>query len=145
VAGIDYCLRWESVGFFRLDRLADFKKMCRSLLKGKKTLRGGGEEHAGITSEAHADVGAGVFIRVRVCRRWRWDSAVLYRSGAYDPRIQRGAHARVERPGQFEVFSGFIEMDPEARIVNNAEATIKAWSVNTNHHQRDAHLRCPDI
>jgi len=47
--------------------------------------------------------------------------------------------------GQFLIFSGFIEMDPEARIVNTAEATIKAWSVNTHHHQRDAHLRSPDF
>jgi polyisoprenoid-binding protein YceI len=28
--------------------------------------------------------------------------------------------------GQFKVFSGFIEMDPEARIVNTFEATIKS-------------------
>ena len=47
--------------------------------------------------------------------------------------------------GQFMVFSGFIEMDPEARIVNTVEATIKAWSVNTNHRQRDTHLRSPDF
>jgi polyisoprenoid-binding protein YceI len=39
--------------------------------------------------------------------------------------------------GQFMVFSGFIEMDPETKIVNNVEATIKSWSINTNHHQRD--------
>ena len=47
--------------------------------------------------------------------------------------------------GQFRVFSGFIEMDPEARIVNTVEAMIKPWSINTNHHQRDAHLRSPDF
>lgn len=47
--------------------------------------------------------------------------------------------------GQFMVFSGIIEMDPETRIVNTVEATIKAWSVNTNHHQRDTHLRSPDF
>ena len=47
--------------------------------------------------------------------------------------------------GQFKVFSEFIEMDPEARIVNNAEATIKTWLLNTNHHQRDAHLRSPEF
>ncbi len=47
--------------------------------------------------------------------------------------------------GQFKVFSGFIEMDPEAKAVNIAEVTIKAWSINTNHHQRDAHLRSPDF
>jgi polyisoprenoid-binding protein YceI len=47
--------------------------------------------------------------------------------------------------GQFRVFSGFVEMDPEAKIVNTAEVTIKTWSVNTNHHQRDTHLRSPDF
>jgi polyisoprenoid-binding protein YceI len=47
--------------------------------------------------------------------------------------------------GQFMVFSGFIEMDAETKIVNTIEATIKAWSINTNHHQRDAHLRSPDF
>jgi len=47
--------------------------------------------------------------------------------------------------GQFRVFSGFIEMDPEAKIVNTVEATIKTWSINTHHHQRDAHLRSPDF
>jgi polyisoprenoid-binding protein YceI len=47
--------------------------------------------------------------------------------------------------GQFMVFSGFIEMDPEARIVNTGEVTIKPWSVNTNHPQRDTHLRSPDF
>ncbi len=47
--------------------------------------------------------------------------------------------------GQFKVFSGLIEMDPEAKTVNTAEVTIKAWSINTNHHQRDAHLRSPDF
>lgn len=47
--------------------------------------------------------------------------------------------------GKFMVYSGFIEMDPEAKIVNNAEITIKAWSINTNHHQRDTHLRSPDF
>jgi len=47
--------------------------------------------------------------------------------------------------GQFKVFSGLIEMDPEAKTVNRAEVTIKTWSINTNHHQRDAHLRSPDF
>ena len=36
-------------------------------------------------------------------------------------------------------------MDSESKSVNTAEAAIKAWSVNTNHHQRDAHLRSPDF
>lgn len=47
--------------------------------------------------------------------------------------------------GQFMVFSGFIEMDSETKIVHSVEATIKAWSINTNHHMRDAHLRSPDF
>jgi polyisoprenoid-binding protein YceI len=47
--------------------------------------------------------------------------------------------------GQFMIFSGFIEMEPDAKIVNTVEATIKTWSINTNHHQRDAHLRSPDF
>lgn len=47
--------------------------------------------------------------------------------------------------GQFMVFDGFVEMDPEAKIVNAIEATIKTWSINTNHQKRDAHLRSPDF
>ena len=47
--------------------------------------------------------------------------------------------------GQFMVFDGFIEMDPEAKHVKMIETTIKAWSVNTNHQKRDAHLRSPDF
>ncbi len=47
--------------------------------------------------------------------------------------------------GQFKVFSGFVEMDPDARIVNTVEAVVKTWSINTNHHQRDAHLRSQDF
>jgi len=47
--------------------------------------------------------------------------------------------------GQFMVFDGFVEMDPETKIVNAIEATIKTWSINTNHQKRDAHLRSPDF
>ena len=47
--------------------------------------------------------------------------------------------------GQFMVFSGFIEMDPEANVANTMEAASKTWSININHHQRDAHLRSPDF
>lgn len=47
--------------------------------------------------------------------------------------------------GQFMVFDGFIEMDPEAKMVKTIEATIKTWSINTNHQKRDAHLRSPDF
>lgn len=38
--------------------------------------------------------------------------------------------------GQFMVFGGFIEMDPEAKIVKTIEATVKTWSINTNHQKR---------
>jgi len=47
--------------------------------------------------------------------------------------------------GQFMVFDGFIEMDPEAKQVKTIEAIVKTWSINTNHHKRDAHLRSPDF
>jgi polyisoprenoid-binding protein YceI len=47
--------------------------------------------------------------------------------------------------GQFMVFGGFIEMNPETKIVKSIEATVKTWSVNTNHQKRDAHLRGPDF
>lgn len=47
--------------------------------------------------------------------------------------------------GQFMVFSGFIEMDPEAHHVQAIEATVKTWSINTHHSKRDAHLRSPDF
>jgi polyisoprenoid-binding protein YceI len=47
--------------------------------------------------------------------------------------------------GQFMVFDGFIEMDPETKNVKTIETTVKAWSVNTNHQKRDAHLRSPDF
>ena len=43
------------------------------------------------------------------------------------------------------VISGFIEMDPEANVANTMEAAVKTWSINTNHHQRDAHLRSADF
>ena len=32
--------------------------------------------------------------------------------------------------GQFMVFDGFVEMDSDAKIVNNIEATIKTWSLS---------------
>ncbi len=33
----------------------------------------------------------------------------------------------------------------EAKMVKTIEATIKTWSINTNHQKRDAHLRSPDF
>lgn len=47
--------------------------------------------------------------------------------------------------GQFMVFSGFIEMDAETKLMYAVEVTVKPWSVNTNHHMQDAHLRSPDF
>lgn len=47
--------------------------------------------------------------------------------------------------GQFMDYSGFIEMDPDAKSVKTIEATIKAASINTNHEKRDTHLRSPDF
>lgn len=89
--------------------------------------------------------GAGLFrpihLGVRRCR----DGAVRDRPRAYDDWIQRGPYEGLAVQGQFMVFDGFIEMDPEAKIVKTIEATIKTWSINTNHHKRDAHLRSPDF
>jgi polyisoprenoid-binding protein YceI len=47
--------------------------------------------------------------------------------------------------GRFMDYSGFIEMDPEARTFKTIEATINTASVNTNQEKRDAHLRNPDF
>lgn len=47
--------------------------------------------------------------------------------------------------GQFMNYSGFIEMDPDAKSVRTIEATIKTASINTNHEKRDTHLRGPDF
>jgi polyisoprenoid-binding protein YceI len=47
--------------------------------------------------------------------------------------------------GQFMVFDGFVEIDPETKNIKTIETTIKAWSINTNHQKRDAHLRGPDF
>jgi polyisoprenoid-binding protein YceI len=47
--------------------------------------------------------------------------------------------------GQFMDYSGFIEMDPEAKTVKIIDAVIKTNSVNTNHQKRDTHLRSSDF
>ena len=47
--------------------------------------------------------------------------------------------------GWFTDYAGFIDMDADAGTVKAIEATIKAWSVNTNHEKRDAHLRNADF
>jgi polyisoprenoid-binding protein YceI len=47
--------------------------------------------------------------------------------------------------GQFMDYSGFIELDPDAKSVKTIETTIKTASINTNHEKRDTHLRSPDF
>lgn len=56
------------------------------------------------------------------------------------------AHMVVSKTtGRFTDYSGFIEMDPEAKTVKALEAVIQTGSVNTNHAKRDAHLKNPDF
>lgn len=47
--------------------------------------------------------------------------------------------------GQFMDYTGFIEMDPEAKTVKTIEATIKTASITTNHQKRDTHLKSADF
>jgi polyisoprenoid-binding protein YceI len=47
--------------------------------------------------------------------------------------------------GQFMEYTGFIEMDPDAKTVKTIEATIKAPSITTNHPKRDTHLKSPEF
>lgn len=47
--------------------------------------------------------------------------------------------------GQFMDYTGFIEMDPDAKTVKAIEATIKTASISTNHQKRDTHLKGPDF
>jgi polyisoprenoid-binding protein YceI len=47
--------------------------------------------------------------------------------------------------GRFTDYSGFVEMDADAKTLTAIEATINAASVNTNHEKRDAHLRNADF
>ncbi len=56
------------------------------------------------------------------------------------------AHMVVSKTtGRFTDYTGFIEMDPDAKTVKAIEAVIKTASVNTNHEKRDTHLRSPDF
>ena len=56
------------------------------------------------------------------------------------------AHMVVSKTtGRFTDYTGFIEMDPEAKSVKGIEAVIKTASVSTNHEKRDTHLRSPDF
>jgi polyisoprenoid-binding protein YceI len=47
--------------------------------------------------------------------------------------------------GQFMEYTGFIEMDPDAKTVKTIEATIKTPSITTNHPKRDTHLKSPEF
>src|SRR6266487_3400867 len=47
--------------------------------------------------------------------------------------------------GRFKDYTGFIEMDPDARTVKSIEAVIQTASLDTNHVKRDTHLRSPDF
>jgi polyisoprenoid-binding protein YceI len=47
--------------------------------------------------------------------------------------------------GQFMEYTGFIEMDPDAKTVKTIEAMIKTPSITTNHPKRDTHLKSPEF
>ena len=54
----------------------------------------------------------------------------------------RVAHMVVSKTtGRFTDYSGFVEMDADAKTFKTIEATINAASINTNQAKRDAHLR----
>lgn len=56
------------------------------------------------------------------------------------------AHMVVSKTtGRFTDYTGFIEMDPEAKTVKTIEADFKTASVSTNHEKRDIHLKSPDF
>lgn len=58
----------------------------------------------------------------------------------------RVAHMVVSKTaGRFMDYSGFVEMDPDAKMFKTIEATINTASVNTNQEKRDAHLRNADF
>lgn len=58
----------------------------------------------------------------------------------------RVAHMVVSKTsGRFTDYSGFVEMDADAKILKSIEATINAASINTNQAKRDAHLRNADF
>ena len=56
------------------------------------------------------------------------------------------AHMVVSKTtGRFKDYTGFIEMDPDAKTVKAIEAVIQTASLDTNHGKRDTHLRSPDF
>ena len=58
----------------------------------------------------------------------------------------RVAHMMVSKmAGKFMDYSGFVEMDPEAKTFKTIDATVNTASINTNQEKRDAHLRNADF
>jgi polyisoprenoid-binding protein YceI len=58
----------------------------------------------------------------------------------------RVAHMVVSKTsGRFTDYSGFVELDADAKSLTAIEATINAASINTNQAKRDAHLRNADF
>ena len=56
------------------------------------------------------------------------------------------AHMVVSKTtGRFKDYTGFIEMDPDAKTLKAIEAVIQTVSIDTNHVKRDTHLRSPDF
>lgn len=47
--------------------------------------------------------------------------------------------------GQFERFSGTLELDENQPTLSSVEVKIEAASINTRNEQRDGHLRSPDF
>lgn len=92
-------------------------------------------------------------VLVTLCQALLWSPpAVLAESARWnvDPDHStvgfRVSHMVVSKTtGRFMDYTGFIDMDEEAGIVNAIEATIKTVSVNTIHEKRDAHLRNADF
>jgi polyisoprenoid-binding protein YceI len=57
----------------------------------------------------------------------------------------RVRHLLSKVPGQFNQFSGTIDVDPEKRDTVNATASIDVTSIDTDEAKRDQHLRGPDF
>lgn len=47
--------------------------------------------------------------------------------------------------GKFTDYTGFLEMDPDAKQFKTIKAVIQTKSINTDHEKRDNHLRSPDF
>lgn len=54
-------------------------------------------------------------------------------------------HLLSKVPGQFNKFSGTVEIDPEKRDTVNVSATIDVASIDTDNQKRDDHLRSADF